>query len=124
MEQQQSALAMFQTKKYLFTVVAAAASRTLIIEAHPIGAELGGNGMGKLVESNRVTPLLHWIAKRMATGNVTTACIPAIVTVAIKEEVYEENLSAKLNETGAGNPQYSAAPLLDIMVTIISDDSS
>eukprot|EP00794_Sanderia_malayensis_P001899 gene1899-2156_t len=120
MEKQQSAHAIVQAEKYLFTMVATAAG---VIETHPVGEELGGNRKGILVESHSVTPLLHWIAKRMATGNVTTACTPYIVTVAMKEEVYEDDLSAKLHETIARYPR-SSATSTDIMVTIISDDSS
>eukprot|EP00794_Sanderia_malayensis_P019447 gene19447-21372_t len=123
MEKQQSAYAIVQADKYLFTVVATAAGRILVIETHPIGAELGGNRKGILVDSNGVTPSLHWIVKGMATGNVTTACTPYIVTVAIKEEVYEDDVSAKLNETIARYPR-SSATSSDIMVTIISHDSS
>eukprot|EP00794_Sanderia_malayensis_P019650 gene19650-21593_t len=120
MEKQQSAHAIIQAEKYLFTMVATAAG---VIETHPVGEELGGNGKGILVESNSVKPLLHWIAKRMATGKVTTACTPYIVTVAMKEEVYEDDLSAKLHETIARYSR-SSATSPDIMVTIISDDSS
>lgn len=79
--------AIFQAEKYIFTIAALPTGDLLIFETHPISEDLGGNGNGIIVKSQKPCLLLQWISKRLINGRVPATCTPFLVSVTAKEEM-------------------------------------
>ena len=62
---------------YIFSLLVFPSNEIIIVDAHPINEETGGNGNGIIVHSLSKEKIYNWIMKRVMQSKVSSKTLPA-----------------------------------------------
>ena len=74
----QSRSLIFHVGIYIFAMCFVPNGEIIILETHPVGEELHGNGNGLLVMSKSVDEIFIWIFERVSRTSMAVSCTPCL----------------------------------------------